>query len=437
MNVTNCPPGFSFATTESCYELISEKMDYKRAEFFCNKQNASYLTSVESNTEDILLQKIAEYSNVTQFWLGLQLQETPQLLDTGKSLFYWNDGYPVFYDKWLNVHDNNAVNKSKSCVTHERATQWVTSSCSETYPFICKMKLDRSDQLVNKEDGISCPKLWVPFGSHCYLFTANIQLTWREAAEECIHFNIYSTLTSITSDLEAQFIKYILQGNGQSGVWTGVYLNRNNIPTSIDGTTFNHAGHKHSGEFPGKCGMLIPSDQLQNIQWTDCNKKYGYVCKIKKFQQKDFETTNVTSVGCPSIEWIRFDEHCYLFLPDQFLTWTQAHQLCSYKSEDFNANLVSIHSLKENHFVQITLHDRTKLPFSPLVVDWVLHGQGQFRFQLRLAMDRQDQFRLSQLENIKLVSTNIIQTRKILCCYGYSFGNMGHKTMHRITWGGL
>ena len=318
MNVTRCPPGFSFATTESCYKVVPEKMDYKRAELFCNKQNGSHLTSVESKFEDILLQRIAEYSNVTTVWLGLQLQETPQLLDTGKRLFYWNDGYPVFYDKWLKDQNNIAVNKSKLCVTHQGATQWVASSCHETYPFICKRKLDQSSQLVNK-DRTFCPNHWVPFDSHCYYIERVIELTWREAAEKCIHFNINYTLTSITSDLEVQFVKYMVQGNVQSGVWTGVYLNRNNIPTSIDGTTVRLAGHEHSSKFPGKCGMLTPSDRSENLQWTDCNQKHGYVCKIKQFEQKDFVATNETSAGCPCNEWLRLHNYCYLFLPDQFL----------------------------------------------------------------------------------------------------------------------
>ena len=362
MNVTQCPPGFSFATTESCYKVVPEKMDFKRAELFCDKLNGSHLTSVESKFEDILLQRIAEYSSVTQFWLGLELQETPQLLDAGR-LFYWNDGYPVLYDKWLKDQEINAVNKSESCVKHQGAEQWATSSCDETYPFICKIKLDQSDRLVNKRDGTFCPNQWLPFGSHCYYIERDIESTWREAAEECIHFNVNSTLTSITSDLEVQFVKYMVQGNVQSGVWTGVYLNRNNIPTSIDGTTVHLNGHEHSPEFPGKCGMLTPSDPSQNIQWTDCNQKHGYVWKIQKFEQKDFMTTNVTSAGCPSNEWVRLHNHCYLFLPDQFSTWAQANQLCSDKSEDLYANLVSIHSLKENHFIQMTLQDRTKLPF--------------------------------------------------------------------------
>ena len=97
-------------------------MDYKRAELFCNKLDGSHLTSVESKFEDILLQRIAEYSNVTTVWLGLQLQETPQLLDTGKALFYWNDGYHVFYDKWLkDQQDNIVVNKSKVVCKRIRA----------------------------------------------------------------------------------------------------------------------------------------------------------------------------------------------------------------------------------------------------------------------------------------------------------------------------
>ena len=339
-------------------------MDYKRAELFCNKLDGSHLTSVESKFEDILLQRIAEYTNVTTVWLGLQLQETPQLLDTGKALFYWNDGYHVFYDKWLkDQQDNIVVNKSKSCVTHQGATQWVASSCDETYPFICKIKLDPSDLLVNKKNGTFCPNYWVPFGSHCYYIERDIELTWREAAEKCIHFNINSTLTSITSDLEVQFVEYIVQGNVQSGVWTGVFLNKNNIPTSIDGTTVHLAGHEHSSKFPGKCGMLTLSDRSENLQWTDCNQKHGYVCKIKQFEQKYFVATNETSAGCPSNEWVRLHNHCYLFLPDQFSTWAQANQLCSHKSEYLNANLVSIHSLKENHFIHMNLHDKTKLPF--------------------------------------------------------------------------
>ena len=131
----------------------------------------------------------------------------------------------------------------------------------------------------------------------------------------------------------------MVQGNVQSGVWTGVYLNRNNIPTYIDGTTASLAWYEHSREFPGKCGILTPSDQSENIRWTDCSQKHGYVCKIKQFEQKDFGATNETSAGCPSNEWARLDEHCYLFLPDQFSTWAQANQLCSDKSEDLNANL--------------------------------------------------------------------------------------------------
>ena len=67
---------------------------------------------------------------------------------------------------------------------------------------------------------------------------------------------------------------------------------------------------------------------------------------------------------CPGEEgvWDRLGSNCYLFRPNEILTWEESKQACQKAGGSNNATLVSMESAQESRYIQALIHDRSMLP---------------------------------------------------------------------------
>ena len=84
---------------------------------------------------------------------------------------------------------------------------WNDQKCSRKSKAICEK---RGDNYVwppsPPSPSVKCEEGWTEFESRCYYFSADNANSWTEAAETCSNLNFLSTLTSITSAGELEFI---------------------------------------------------------------------------------------------------------------------------------------------------------------------------------------------------------------------------------------
>ena len=110
-----------------------------------------------------------------------------------------------------------------------------------------------------------------------------------------------------------------------------------------------------------RCARLSWDDGGDSFHWTKCDNKYGFVCKMSPLDHPEMILSNISWYGCPSQKWSRRGEHCYLFLPDQYLTWRQAGRKCA--SQEVESFLVSMQDSRENNFIQVIMHEKSELSF--------------------------------------------------------------------------
>ena len=71
----------------------------------------------------------------------------------------------------------------------------------------------------------------------------------------------------------------------------------------------------------------------------------------------------VGSGSCPSSEWYRYSEWCFLFRPDKRVDWDVAWLTCEQEG-GAGSTLASIHDFSENYFIWKTMLNVTQYPTS-------------------------------------------------------------------------
>ncbi|XP_045921077.1 galactose-specific lectin nattectin-like [Micropterus dolomieu] len=122
-----------------------------------------------------------------------------------------------------------------------------------------------------------------------------------------------------------------------------------------------HSQDSHIGEFVPQCnddGNFLPQQ---------CSGSTGYCWCVNVFTGEEIPDTKTppgsTPVDCDDEfycpkGWTRFGKQCFIFI-DSEKTWPEAESYCLFE----DANLASIHSAEENHFVQaLTRGDSHEFP---------------------------------------------------------------------------
>ena len=129
----------------------------------------------------------------------------------------------------------------------------------------------------------------------------------------------------------------------------------------VDGTQSGYEnweeGYPNSLEGREKCVSAYKSSEEHKWSNANCNTKMRIICETIA-QEEPFTTapmpTRPPSIPChpEDTTWIKKtyeDEWCYAFMSkDQGLTWRKARDNCT----GMGGELVSIHSVEENNFIQ-------------------------------------------------------------------------------------
>ena len=329
----------------------------------CNEENNSHITSIESYHENSLLQLLVEGNNATSTWVGLRMKRTLQQRE--KVLFYWNDGQPAFYTNWIHQNDVSWSHKQNRCtkMTGGWSRSWLLVTCEQILPFICKIAEKKPHSLKITGD-IFCPSSWYAFNGSCYYIQEEQDTTYQAAVKACIHLDTRASLGSVHTTKEKRAIKYFLRNKNHPGLWTGTFIGKSGNSMNIDGSSrIDESLRRNDMERQSdeKCARLSWKEGTDSVYWTKCNKKYGFVCKMSPLDHPEVILSNISGDACPGRKWVRREEYCYLFLPDQYLSWRQAERKCA--SQEVESSLASIQDSRENHFIQVIMHEKSELSF--------------------------------------------------------------------------
>ena len=141
---------------------------------------------------------------VDSHWVGFSDQ-------SAEGGWVWSDESPVAFVDWADGEPNNYGN-GEDCMEIvvgglAGGGTWNDQQCSRKSKAICEK---RGDNYVwppsPPTPAVKCEEGWTEFESRCYYFSATNANSWTEAAETCSNLNFLSTLTSITSGGELEFI---------------------------------------------------------------------------------------------------------------------------------------------------------------------------------------------------------------------------------------
>ena len=141
---------------------------------------------------------------VDSHWLGFSDQ-------SAEGGWVWSDGSPVAFVDWADGEPNNYGN-GEDCAEIvvgglAGGGTWNDQKCDMKSKAVCEK---RGDNYVYPPTPppptVKCEEGWTEFESRCYYFSTTNANSWNEAAQTCHNLNFLSTLTSVTSSGELEFI---------------------------------------------------------------------------------------------------------------------------------------------------------------------------------------------------------------------------------------
>lgn len=278
-----CSPheGGGWKFRNSCYNFVSEKKNWEKAEEHCKANFKGHLVTVSDFEVDWFISyKLFDFR--ISIWIGIMLQDQLQQK--------WTSGWSVAYNYLSDVFSGDFT-EGRCIYEIQRPKIWVNGPCFHSYPFLCETSKDHPPVLKNSLKGWKCPetsKEWRDLGGEfCYYFDTKSRKQWHEANFECHRKG--GSLASIHSKPESRilhpFIKYT-----QHALFIGLYKDDTGAYSWSDGTRFNftHWAVAEPNNSTEKCGELWTS----NMTWNDvsCDARKGFVCSVKKVPPQETRT---------------------------------------------------------------------------------------------------------------------------------------------------
>ncbi len=402
-----CAPGFVFRL-KACYKVMQTPETFDNAVSTCKNQfsNASLL-SVESADENTAARGLALEHNISdEMWLALKIpkaKDSDPFIFARDRTFFWQDGRPVFYAffEFHEIPDPMSFHEDFVCVSQEPSKiwpSWLFGDCDRKLAFVCKYSLEPSPaqseiDALKLDPNLSCPVLFVGFADDCYSsFSAEddlvtgkgISSSFKSAVERCsekaqlYHSRGRGLLAVPNTEFKLKFFHHVAARQlfpfaTNDSFWVGIYRSRNGEVLSMDGSSVSNLPITAQDADSGDCVVLLIDQNTARLQWENCNAAHGYFCSIPKIALSaelmsiDLSATNTApSVRCPAGgDWKLFENHCYLFFANQFISWIDAKHLCESQptgDADRKVTLASIHSLSENTFISMYMRLHSKLP---------------------------------------------------------------------------
>ncbi|XP_066536664.1 macrophage mannose receptor 1-like isoform X2 [Hoplias malabaricus] len=320
--------------TDVYYQLNQVSfLNWYQARKSCQQQGGDLLSITEPH-EQTFISGLTENTGPA-LWTGLNSLDA-------SSGWRWVNGQPLRYLKWLSGQPSSLPGHSCGVLSQFYDSEWSTALCSERHGYICQRGISTPTVPPAVHTG-SCTNPWIPYSGHCYLLYRT-KRTWQEAKDTCRHEG--GDLLSILSVEEQSFVISQLGYSKTDEVWIG----------------FNDLKTKMLFEWSDDSSVPFvfwdknePSDKTalkedcvimrgEEGKWADqiCQKKYGYICKIKTNSDK---SSYITSTGCKP-GWMRYGYYCYL-TGAETKTFEESKQTC----EKAGSYLVDITDRIENAFL--------------------------------------------------------------------------------------
>lgn len=351
----------------ACYKLYNEAKPWKDAESQCILDGGQ-LASIHSESENaamtVYLSSLGSFELV---WIGLEFLKN-------ESVYYWSDNWHVIYTKWAVGQPNRTVDGG-GCVGIDQQGMWRDSICSHQMPFLCKITTDEPNTTPPQMEG-TCPTnstfFWIPYGGHCYGLSSYMTYTWDSAQSTCVSAvqGRPCNLISIHNSLEGRFAGDLMMLYYPSTAYDSYWIGLRKAGANLSYTWIDNTEMEYTAWNPGEPNDI---DGTQNCvrsfyrnfanTWDDnyCAQTYRpFMCKVEKAPLPTTPPTpSNVDVPCPGAEWVSYGADCYLFRPDEYVTWDEADQDCRY----LGSSLATIFNQDENWFVHRRLRETSWLPF--------------------------------------------------------------------------
>ncbi|XP_077169931.1 C-type mannose receptor 2 [Paroedura picta] len=348
----DCDPGWQ-PFQSNCYRLISEKKTWPDAKKICLR-NEGDLVSIHTLPElEFVTKQIKQ--DVEELWIGLndlRLQMN----------FEWSDGTPVKFTFWHPFEPNNFRDNLEDCVTiWGPEGRWNDSPCNQTLPSVCKKKGRVTAGREDEDHG--CRKGWKWHTPSCY-WLGDEHVKYAEARKICMDYG--ATLLTITNRFEQAYVNSLIYSWEDEHFWTALQdINETGSFRWLSGdeVTYTHWNRDQPDYSQGGCIALATGSAMGLWEVKNCTTfRAKYICRqnlgtpVNPELPAPLPTPSLTG-SCPP-EWSTSPKmrHCYkVFHYDQLQekkNWITAHLFC----QDMKAQLLSLGSYEEEHFVANTLN---------------------------------------------------------------------------------
>ncbi|XP_071372769.1 C-type mannose receptor 2-like [Centroberyx affinis] len=201
------------------------------------------------------------------------------------------------------------------------------------------------------ESRSGCPSGWSQYGSRCFVFFSSPR-TWPEAERYCLHSG--ANLASVHSLEEYHYIQGIVRRStgGFPRTWIG------GTDTAQDRLWFWSDGSRFDNQLwnrgePNNAGGREYCMEMNSGAMLTIFLLCALFALSGATGAEELGDGVESRSGCPS-GWSQYGSRCFVFISSSS-TWPEAEQHCLH----FGANLASIHSFGEYHFIQETVRRST------------------------------------------------------------------------------
>uniref|UniRef100_A0A3P9IWG7 Mannose receptor, C type 1b n=1 Tax=Oryzias latipes TaxID=8090 RepID=A0A3P9IWG7_ORYLA len=266
------PTGYTKIFNDS-FKSFPQNMTWDGAQKYCAGDGAN-LASIKTEWAQAYVElQVAKLKRPV--WIGLNKDRT-------SSYFRFIAGSRLKFVNW----NENEPRSDQSCVYVDVGGKWKTSSCNQTYHFVCMKSSDILPVEPSDFPGV-CPDdpnpssqhYWIPFRGHCYTFFTKLE-NWPEASTDCSRHG--GMIVSIEDPSEQDFIETELQNykDQHNSFWLGLYKTHKGTWQWLDRTVMDYTNWDSHQPGMATYAEIATSDGMWKTgrPWN----KRPYICKTAK-----------------------------------------------------------------------------------------------------------------------------------------------------------
>uniref|UniRef100_A0A3P9LTA8 Mannose receptor, C type 1b n=1 Tax=Oryzias latipes TaxID=8090 RepID=A0A3P9LTA8_ORYLA len=266
------PTGYTKIFNDS-FKSFPQNMTWDGAQKYCAGDGAN-LASIKTEWAQAYVElQVAKLKRPV--WIGLNKDRT-------SSYFRFIAGSRLKFVNW----NENEPRSDQSCVYVDVGGKWKTSSCNQTYHFVCMKSSDVLPVQPSNFPGV-CPDdpnpssqhYWIPFRGHCYTFFTKLE-NWPEASTDCSKHG--GMIVSIEDPSEQDFIETELQNykDQHNSFWLGLYKTHKGTWQWLDRTVMDYTNWDSHQPGMATYAEIATSDGMWKTgrPWN----KRPYICKTAK-----------------------------------------------------------------------------------------------------------------------------------------------------------